>query len=201
MKLAERFLSYPPFYNFVQLLLGMDFYEVAAGEIKKYPHKSVLEIGCGTGELLKEITFKSYLGIDINEKYINYAVQKYAKGNIQFLVDDVTKMGRLNEHFSLVLVINVIHHFSPTKLNLTLRNISANISFDKIMVIDSQPDFGIFTSLLEKGDLGSYFRELKTIVGYIEKYFEIQDAKVLSKFYWPYKYPLVVGKKRLFPKS
>ncbi len=52
--------------------------------------KSVLEIGCGTGRLLKKIigTFESYTGIDISTKTIKRAKEHFTNENISFIVED-----------------------------------------------------------------------------------------------------------------
>ncbi len=50
--------------------------------------KSVLEIGCGTGRLLKKIigTFQEYTGIDISPKTVERAKAHFLQENVRFIL-------------------------------------------------------------------------------------------------------------------
>ncbi len=55
--------------------------------------KSVLEIGCGTGRLLKKIigTFQEYTGIDISPKTVERAKAHFLQENVRFIIGDFIK--------------------------------------------------------------------------------------------------------------
>ncbi len=75
--------------------------------------KSVVEFGCGTGELIAELAiemgWKNVLGTDISEKAIHLASEEYARPGVRFLVHDL--MEPMSERFDLALCSNVIEHF------------------------------------------------------------------------------------------
>lgn len=65
----------------------------------------VLEIGCGTGELLAELNGKHKVGIDFSERMIENARKQYPDLNFQIM--DMNQMS-LNETFDVVVVSNLI---------------------------------------------------------------------------------------------
>ena len=85
--------------------------------------KSVLAIGCGTGEecaYFKELGANKVVGIDISENLINIAQKNYP--DIEFYVMDMEEIS-LNEKFDFVYSSLVMHYVeSWTK---TLQNISS----------------------------------------------------------------------------
>ncbi len=64
--------------------------DIFVENLKLDKSKSVLEIGCGTGRILKKIigTFKNYTGIDISSKTIERAKEHFKDKNISFITDD-----------------------------------------------------------------------------------------------------------------
>ncbi|HWY11081.1 MAG TPA: glycosyltransferase [Bacteroidia bacterium] len=68
---------------------------------------SVLEIGCGSGDLLATIDGSKKVGIDFSEEYINWAKEKHAGKNIEFLLMDANDI-QLNQKFDLIIVSNLI---------------------------------------------------------------------------------------------
>lgn len=76
---------------------------------KYFSHEdsSVLEIGCGSGDLLAGIDGKRKVGIDFSEEMIAWAKEKHAQKNIEFLVMDANNI-TLNEKFDLVIISNLI---------------------------------------------------------------------------------------------
>jgi len=78
--------------------------------------KKIIEFGCGTGELLYELyklyDKKKYLGIDITDKCINFANEKYKNNNLSYLKfnclnEDITTLGKYN----LSICSNCLEHF------------------------------------------------------------------------------------------
>ncbi len=66
---------------------------------------SVLEVGCGTGELLHEIKGKRKVGIDFSEKMIDIARGRFS--DVEFHVMAAEEL-ELNEKFDLIIVSNLI---------------------------------------------------------------------------------------------
>ena len=192
MNIKHKVLNNPFVYNLVQLGLGMNFYSVAAKKIETVKEKSILEIGCGTGELLKFMSPKKYLGIDISGDYLKKAETTFGNKNIKFQKADALNLPKINRKFDLVLLVNFIHHLNDKELEKVLKKIKKNINYNKFILIDSRPSAGPFTRLLEDGDLGEYFRSLEEIKRLTSKYFQVKESFYLKKFYWPYIYPFLI---------
>lgn len=89
------------------------FYEL--GEFRLYqklaedllPAFSILEVGCGTGRLVKAFPNQKYWGIDISKPLLAFAQKKYKKRGRSFLVLDYQKnLNRLPKtKFDLILLI------------------------------------------------------------------------------------------------
>ena len=60
--------------------------------------RRVLDVGCGPGTNSHHFEQSEYLGIDLNERYIDYARRRWRRN---FLVADVTKYSVVGERFDL----------------------------------------------------------------------------------------------------
>ncbi|MBS1651934.1 MAG: glycosyltransferase [Bacteroidetes bacterium] len=70
-----------------------------------HPDSSVLEIGCGSGDLLSKLQGNIKTGIDFSEEQINWAKEKHK--NIRFEVMDADNI-TLNETYDLIILSNLI---------------------------------------------------------------------------------------------
>jgi SAM-dependent methyltransferase len=68
---------------------------------------SVLEIGCGNGDLLHKIKANKKTGIDFSDEFIDWANQKYSQEGIEFLVMDANNI-TLSGTYDLIIVSNLI---------------------------------------------------------------------------------------------
>lgn len=75
------------------------------------PDDTVLDIGCGNGYLTHDIAKKAkkVVAIDLNEKNIKQAKEKFSKDNIEYLQGDATRLN-FNENFDIVVLSNVLEH-------------------------------------------------------------------------------------------
>ncbi len=89
------------------------------GELEKYlrflipSNASILEIGCGTGELLAFLNPIKGLGIDISPKMIGIARGKFP--HLQFTVGDLENL-QVKEKFDYVVIIETIGHVDDIQL-------------------------------------------------------------------------------------
>ncbi|WP_045168486.1 class I SAM-dependent methyltransferase [Caldicellulosiruptor morganii] len=81
----------------------------------------VLDVGCGTGVLVEYILKSvgqqgSYLGVDISEKMIEKAKEKY-KGieNVDFVCSDATELF-FREHFDAIICYSVFPHIQDKEM-------------------------------------------------------------------------------------
>jgi SAM-dependent methyltransferase len=68
---------------------------------------SVLEVGCGSGDLIAGIAGSKKVGIDFSDEYIAWAREKHNRKNIDFLVMDANCI-ELNQTFDLIILSNLI---------------------------------------------------------------------------------------------
>ena len=110
-KIIELFLKNPYFFKLQQKINN---YNVVRNEFKDYlksKNKKILEVGCSTGNLARQIIDmdnNSYYGVDISKEYINIATRSTTKG--KFLQMDARKLDFDNEFFDIVMLSSVLHH-------------------------------------------------------------------------------------------
>lgn len=77
--------------------------------IEYFTHEddTVLEIGCGSGDLLAKIKGKHKTGIDFSEEQIKWAKEKYGNLPIEFMVMDANNI-TLDKQYDLIIVSNLI---------------------------------------------------------------------------------------------
>lgn len=71
----------------------------------------VLDIGCGRGELIFDVAKKAkeVVGIDIKERNIKIAREKYSADNLKYLIGDATK-DLSDDKFDVIILSNVLEH-------------------------------------------------------------------------------------------
>ena len=88
-------------------------------ELEKYlqllipSHSSVLEIGCGTGDLLAALSPRRGLGIDISPKMVEIARDKFP--HLEFKVGDLEDL-QIEEKFDYVVLVETIGHVDDIQL-------------------------------------------------------------------------------------
>ena len=110
-----------------------EHFDVISGEYDKYKEKNkfyyralkkilmkevgkgkrILDVGCGTGELLDFLEPSYGLGIDVSEGMINEARKKYKKGNLKFEVGDAENL--VKGEYDFILLIDVVEHLSDVR--------------------------------------------------------------------------------------
>ena len=79
-------------------------------------YSSILDIGCGTGEILNHLNPERGVGIDISSKMIFFAKKKFKKYN--FIASDFKNI-HLTNKFDLILLIDVIEHLEDLNKSLS----------------------------------------------------------------------------------
>ncbi len=72
---------------------------------------TVLDIGCGNGALTSDLAKKAQkvIGIDLNEKNIKFAKEKFSAPNVEYLIGDATK-DLPDRRFDVMVLSNVLEH-------------------------------------------------------------------------------------------
>jgi SAM-dependent methyltransferase len=112
---VRSILSAAAFYDLFQRLVGADSLRqtVATDYLLIGPHRRILDIGCGTAEILRFLPgHVDYVGFDASPDYIESARTEFGDRGTFFarLVTDAD-LGTLGQ-FDLVLAMSVLHHLS-----------------------------------------------------------------------------------------
>ena len=162
--LLERFLSYSTLYNFSQRIMGahsgrLDF---SKNYIRANKSDFVLDIGCGTGEILDYLPAVNYYGIDFSLEYIEAAKLKFGdKGQFKCMTIKEGLPSELNNKFDVALAIGVLHHLNDDEsLSLIEAAYNSLIPGGRLVTID--PCFDLNQTILAKKiisrDRGQFIR-------------------------------------------
>ncbi len=106
-------LKYPFFYRLYQNIVGANKlrFILAKGYIKAREKDVLLDIGCGTADIIKFLPKIKYFGFDMNSKYIEYARSVYGKKGV-FICKDVNKYSIENNKYNIIIAIGILHHLN-----------------------------------------------------------------------------------------
>lgn len=119
-------LSFPQMHNMLQNAVGIP-------EVRRWALQSnlsfiakakVLDIGCGTGELIEYLPEDiEYTGFDIEEKYIRYAKRKYGNKGV-FHVGDVNAVKeKFDNKYDIILMFSILHHLNDNEVKQLLDSV------------------------------------------------------------------------------
>lgn len=110
---------------------------------------SVLEIGCGTGELLNDLKAKHKVGIDFSEEMISQAKSQFPNLDLRVMVAEDLN---LNEKFDVIILSNLIGYLDDIQKVLTQLKL---VSHANTKIIISYYSF-IWEPILKFGELVGY---------------------------------------------
>ncbi len=134
--------------------------------------RSVLDVGCGPGTNCDYFKRSRYLGVDINEMYIDYALRRYRR---DFRVADVrTFTVPQEDRFDFVLLNSLLHHIDEENTRRILAQLRSVLTDDGHihiveLVLPSQVGVPRF---LARSDRGDYPRTLTAWEAIFSAYFE-----------------------------
>jgi len=146
--------------------------------------RRVLDVGCGPGTNSTVFSHTDYLGLDLNERYIKLARQRY-RG--RFEVADVRSyQPPAGEAYDFILLNSFLHHIDDENTDRILANMNSLLSDDGYVHILElvMPDKACISRWLARHDRGEYPRPL-------EKWKEIFSAHFHTVTLQPY--PLGLG--------
>lgn len=122
--------------------------------------RRVLDVGCGPGTNASHFQHTTYLGLDLNPKYID-AARRTFKGDFQ--VADVTR-GQVASagRFDFILVNSLLHHLGDEETRLLLSSLAPLLASDgHVHVLDLVlPERAGLARTLARWDRGHHARPL-----------------------------------------
>ncbi len=120
--------------------------------LPKTPGQSILDIGCFAGtflSLLPEDNFRVQLGVDILERQIDYANERFGTAYRKFqYVKQISDLARINQTFDCITLIEVIEHLSQEEIAELFRQISTKLKKNGRLIL-STPNYASLWPLLE----------------------------------------------------
>jgi len=118
-------LSHPRIYDLLQNILGARHSRtrLISDHIRPKPGDRILDIGCGTGELLAQLPADvDYIGFDLSQSYIDAARSRHgARARFECMdVADYRKNGA-GDQADLVLAIGILHHLDDHHARALMR--------------------------------------------------------------------------------
>lgn len=142
---------------------------------------SIIDIACGTGQYSAFAKGK-YLGIDFNQKYIDYARRIYKENeNRKFICADANAFNIGDSSYEVALLIDAIHHLTDEE-NRTLFKTLNRVATNFIVICDpvKQSRYNFIGQLLTALDRGKYIRTREDLSGLIKKNFNIESITNLK---------------------
>lgn len=152
-------------------------------------NSNVLEIGCGTGEIINSVKPKTGVGLDISEEMIKAAKKKFPY--IEFIACDVEKYASTNK-FEYIIMCDLLDHVDDIEGLFKEMDKVAKIG-TKIVITTINPIWNRLLRVAEKLRLkmpeGPHrFISISCVADLLEKYFykmESQDYFLMIPFYIP----------------
>ena len=125
-------LSY--IYDLIQFIAGSPrgskkFLEPVIEFSKHIKNVRILDIGCGTGQIVKYLPKNvSYIGWDFNSNYINKAQNLFGKKNINFVCLDINDSSpKSKDKYDFVFLGGVLHHLDDISAKKLFQTVIDNL--------------------------------------------------------------------------
>ena len=127
----------------------------------------ILDVGCGTANILSYLPPVDYTGIDLNEKHIAFARQKFGDRG-RFIVGNAADDLKQGEKtFDLISVAGLLHHLADDEAVSLFRSLKRLLKTDgRIVTFDNVwlPKQRVAVRLINKLDSGT---NIRTPEGYL----------------------------------
>jgi len=121
--------------------------------------RRVLDVGCGPGTNARHFGNSEYLGIDMNEQYIESAKRRYGD---RFVAADAAEfVAKPSERFDFILVNSFLHHIDTPTTRRILSNLARLLTEDgHIHLLEPElPPSASVALFFARSDRGKFVRE------------------------------------------
>ena len=127
-------------YSLLQRVVGADRSRRILSEsfIRATPGMRILDIGCGTGDILDYLPEVDYLGVDLNPRYIEAAIRRHGSQGAFLSRDIRDEDWSGNGDWDRVLAMGILHHLEDNEALHLLRVAKRRLKPDgKLVTFDS----------------------------------------------------------------
>lgn len=132
------------------------FYKPVVSEVSLADGERLLDVGCGTGNLLNELSSKyegSFYGVDLSEKMIEEAKNKLSSDNLK--VGDVHSLPFKDNYFDYVISTEAFHHYrNQEKALWEMKRVAKNSG--EVIVSDLEYYFNFLHRIHERLEPGCF---------------------------------------------
>ena len=158
MRLVDRFLESPVAYSLWQAPFAGRKFAPIASHVDVSDASRVLDVGCGPGTNRRRFRHASYVGVDLNPRYVRRA---RARAGGSYVVADVTHLPLAQSaSFDFILVNSLMHHIPTPEVEELLDRLAGLLApAGRIHVLDLVlAGRGTTARLLAQYDRGGYPR-------------------------------------------
>jgi ubiquinone/menaquinone biosynthesis C-methylase UbiE len=186
-KLLHRIVSIPRVYDTVQKLAGRDRIRpwIAHFVTNVSAGMTVLDVGAGTGELLRILSpTATYIWLDNDLTKLSGARAKFR--DIRALLGNADQIGLKDKSVDVGVCIAVSHHLTDVQFDDALRELVRVCRMKLIFVDPIWHPTSALSKLLWKYDRGSNPRSVEELRSHVAKFFEIEQESRNSVYhhYW-----------------
>ena len=158
----EKLSNHPGLFLFCRGLLEANFRAIRRTIREQLPDQEgrrVLDVACGPGAFSELFPAETYVGVDMNQRYIDYATRHY-KGT--FHVMDARKLEFEEDTFDDVLVYGLLHHLNDEDAEAVLAGIARVLRpAGRALIIEDIPtesSLNLIGHLLHRIENGHFIR-------------------------------------------
>jgi ubiquinone/menaquinone biosynthesis C-methylase UbiE len=173
----RKILSFSVFYDLLQTLVGTKNIRqyFVDNYVKVKTGQSVLDIGCGTGELVGFLPVVDYLGIDPSGNYVKAAQRRFSyDSRIEFIRGTVSEVQPKIGKFDKVIMLGVLHHLEDSEAMKTLDFAARCLKPKGVFVsmdMCNRPNINSIAKLMNFLDRGRFIRSDKEYIALLDKHF------------------------------
>lgn len=137
-------------------------------QINKYPHKTILEIGCGTEPLFEYIDdYDKFVVVEPAQKFYEVALEKSKNYSNVLIINDYVENININEKFDFIVLSSLLHELTEPSIilkviknytnpnSLVYVNVPNAKSFHRLLALES----GLIDSVYDKSTTQLTFQQ------------------------------------------
>jgi ubiquinone/menaquinone biosynthesis C-methylase UbiE len=167
-KVVDRLLEVPAVYAAWQAPFAAQKFAPVDRALRDRPARRVLDVGCGPGTNAARFATADYVGVDINEEYLEIARSKF-KGT--FIAADLESVeAEALGQFDTILVNSVLHHLSDATVHRLLAQLTRRLGPEGRvhvleLVLPPRPTVARLMARLDRGKFPRPLADWRNLLG------------------------------------